>query len=79
VPVNTDGESVAVEKKRMLLETRVKRQLVSDVPVGIFLSGDIDFSAVTAFASRHYSAVSRPFRWGLISIVESTNCPRQKR
>ena len=42
VPVNTDGESVAVEKTRMLLETAVKRQLVSDVPVGIFLSGCID-------------------------------------
>lgn len=47
------GESV-VRKTRELLEQAVKRQLVSDVPVGVFLSGGIDSSAIVAFASRHY-------------------------
>jgi len=39
---------------RNLLEQAVTRQLVSDVPIGVFLSGGVDSSAITAFASRNY-------------------------
>src|SRR5882757_9636721 len=41
------------EQIRALLDRAVKRRLLADVPVGVFLSGGIDSSAVTAFASRH--------------------------
>ncbi len=41
------------EQLRELLDRAVHRRLLADVPVGIFLSGGIDSSAVTAFASRH--------------------------
>ncbi|MEP7015998.1 MAG: asparagine synthase (glutamine-hydrolyzing) [Verrucomicrobiota bacterium] len=41
------------EQLRELLERAVKRRLIVDVPVGVFLSGGIDSAAVTAFASRH--------------------------
>ena len=46
-------EDVAIKKTAYLLEESVKRQLMSDVPVGIFLSGGIDSTAIAAMAQRH--------------------------
>jgi asparagine synthase (glutamine-hydrolysing) len=51
----------AVAEVKYLLENGVKRQLLSDVPVGIFLSGGIDSSAITAFASKHYAGRLKTF------------------
>jgi len=48
------SEQEAIENTRKLLEQAVKNQLLSDVPVGVFLSGGIDSSAITAFAAKHY-------------------------
>ncbi|MEO7045057.1 MAG: asparagine synthase (glutamine-hydrolyzing), partial [Ferruginibacter sp.] len=48
-------ENEIITRTRSLLENAVKSNLISDVPVGIFLSGGIDSSAITAFASKHYS------------------------
>jgi asparagine synthase (glutamine-hydrolysing) len=48
-------EEVWAEELRHLLGMAVKRRLISDVPLGIFLSGGIDSSAVLAFARQSLS------------------------
>ena len=49
----TTDESTWSVRVRAQLEEAVRAQMVSDVPVGAFLSGGIDSSAVVAFMSAH--------------------------
>jgi asparagine synthase (glutamine-hydrolysing) len=46
------NEKQAVERLQPVLEEAVRLQLVSDVPVGVFLSGGIDSSALVSILSR---------------------------
>lgn len=43
----------AAAKTRDILERSVKRHLISDVPVGLFLSGGLDSSSIACLASHH--------------------------
>src|ERR1700722_2424864 len=46
------NEKLAVQQLRPLLEESVRMQLVSDVPVGVFLTGGIDSSALVSILSQ---------------------------
>ena len=49
------NKSTIIKQVRSLLESAVCKQLVGDVPVGVFLSGGVDSSAITAFAAKNYN------------------------
>ena len=51
-PSRKSGKGEAIEQVRALLQDSVSRHLVSDVPLGVFLSGGVDSGAIVAFASR---------------------------
>lgn len=46
-----DSFDETVEKVRFLVEDAVRRQMVSDVPIGTFLSGGLDSSLITAICA----------------------------
>lgn len=59
VPEETAGASEPELRQRLveLLDAAVARRLVSDVPLGVFLSGGLDSSLVAALMARHLGRV----------------------
>lgn len=72
-----DAESAAWSDEEAIASTRdviaaaVERQMVADVPVGAFLSGGLDSSAVVAFARQHKQA--EPLRCFTIGFTEGSS------
>ncbi|MCK4783721.1 MAG: asparagine synthase (glutamine-hydrolyzing) [Desulfobacteraceae bacterium] len=46
------GEAFYIKRLREIFEQVIERQLISDVPVGSYLSGGLDSGSITAFASK---------------------------
>ena len=54
----------AVDRYEALFSTAVQRQLMSDVEIGVLLSGGVDSAAVAAIAQRHSPAPLKAFTVG---------------
>lgn len=51
---NTDSKEEIIQKVRFLVTDSIEKQLVSDVPIGTFLSGGLDSSIISSVAARHF-------------------------
>jgi len=59
-----DDVPTATGRVRDLLRQAVRDHLIGDVPIGVFLSGGIDSSAITAMASTEYAGRLQTFSVG---------------
>jgi len=53
-----------IDRARELMEESVKLRMISDVPLGLFLSGGLDSSAITAFAAKNSPEQVKTFTIG---------------
>nr|MBU1328622.1 asparagine synthase (glutamine-hydrolyzing) [Candidatus Omnitrophota bacterium] len=58
------SEREAIEEYRRLLEQAVKRQMISDVPVGLLLSGGVDSAAIGYLMQKNSKEKTRTFSIG---------------
>lgn len=59
-PITAMSEGGAVAALTREMEAAVERQMVSDVPVGAFLSGGLDSSLIVALMAKHTEAATLP-------------------
>jgi asparagine synthase (glutamine-hydrolysing) len=70
-PTCPDDEATALEKTRTLLKDAVQVRLMSDVPLGAFLSGGVDSSIVVGLMSELMSQPVKTFSIGFEDEIEN--------
>lgn len=72
--LNTDSKSDTyyIKKLRKILDLAVERHLISDVPLGIFLSGGLDSSTIVALASQKTEEPLNTFCMGFGNANDET-------
>ncbi len=70
-PLKGQNTKYASEQVESLLLTSVKRRLISDVPLGAFLSGGVDSSLIVAMMSKLTSAPVRTYSVGFHNFASS--------
>lgn len=69
-PQSETDQEETTRDLRAALQDSIRDQLVADVPVGCFLSGGLDTSAIVAFASK---AVTQPLKTFCLGFGEETD------
>lgn len=73
VPRPDEAADVDLSRIEHLLDAAVEKQLVSDVPLGVFLSGGLDSGTLAALASRRSDGPLKTFTIGYAPPDESYN------
>lgn len=75
LPEFTSANKPDTDKTDLLIANAVKKRLMADVPIGVFLSGGLDSSAIVAYMSR-YSKDIRTFSVGFSGKTDETKYAR---
>ena len=68
---HTDTFEQTAEKVRELVMDAIKRQMVSDVPIGTFLSGGLDSSLITAVCANEIKAKGKRLKTFSVDYVDN--------
>ena len=68
---HTDNFEQTVEKVRELVTDSITRQLVSDVPVGTFLSGGLDSSIISSIANKYFKNKNQQLKTFSVSYEDN--------
>lgn len=68
---HTDSEAQTIRKVRELVVDAIQRQLVSDVPIGTFLSGGLDSSLISSVASRYMKERGKRLKTFSVDYVDN--------